>query len=493
MSRFFHGIDAKELKRGLMLRFTLLLSIFMILLSVSYVIFSISISDNQNDRILLDVAGRQRMQIYQYSSEINYVLIGLATSNFKMAFEEKKEVDIMSKRFEEIHNTIINGGEIVINTAASDHEDVTDILKANHLVIFPLTNKKIRDQLELVGKEWQELKRIALLSLRSDTHSILGSRFVHQLLDQATKAVAEMDHVVKLMQDDNAMKLKQLNNLVIAMVVIGAVLFLMIIYYVYSRIVLPLGSSIGNLQHTMENLEVEKMRAEKANQAKSEFLSSMSHELRTPMNAILGFGQILELDAEDLNEVQRDNVKEILDAGHHLLLLINDVLDLAKVESGELQVSMEKVHIDDLLHQCITLVAAQAEARQLELIDRISCNGYIVSADFTRLKQVMLNLLSNAVKYNHEQGSITLGCEITSDQRICIRVTDTGGGLTENEIAKLFTTFERLNVEHNVEGTGIGLVITKHLVELMGGSIGVESTPGEGSTFWIELNLFEQA
>lgn len=227
--------------------------------------------------------------------------------------------------------------------------------------------------------------------------------------------------------------------------------------------------------------------AERANSAKSDFLSHMSHELRTPLNAIIGFGQMLELDAEVFNDTQQGNVKEILDAGHHLLNLINDVLDLAKIESGKLEVSMESVNLDDVLQQCLSLIQPHAEGRQIKIIDNLSDKGYSVQADFTRLKQVLLNLLSNAVKYNCESGSITVDSEVIDKQRLRISVADTGEGLTDNQIAKLFRPFERMDVENNVEGTGIGLVITKHLMELMGGTIGINSSKGKGSVFWIEL------
>ena len=229
--------------------------------------------------------------------------------------------------------------------------------------------------------------------------------------------------------------------------------------------------------------------ARRANQAKSEFLSQMSHELRTPMNAILGFGQILQRDNDELSESHQDSVKEILDAGYHLLDLINEVLDLARIESGKLDVSMGEVHIDDVMQQVITLIKPQTEVRQLAIIDRISGKGYRVQADFTRLKQVLLNLLSNAVKYNCKHGSITLCSEIIDEQCLRISITDTGEGLSKEDMNKLFNSFVRLNTQVNVEGTGIGLVITKHLIELMGGSIGVESEPGVGSTFWVELAL----
>lgn len=260
----------------------------------------------------------------------------------------------------------------------------------------------------------------------------------------------------------------------------------------------------SELQKHQEHLEVlvkektidlihAKEAAEEANKAKSDFLSRMSHELRTPMNAILGFGQMLQMDADRLNETQRDNVKEILDAGSHLLNLIDEVLDLAKIESGKMEISMNEILVDDLLQGCVTLIRSQAEARQLEIIDHVSGKGHTVLADFTRLKQALLNILSNAVKYNREHGRISLNSETVDKHRIRISVTDTGKGLTEDDIAQLFTSFERLNAKSNIEGTGIGLVITKRLVELMGGTIGVESTPGEGCTFWIELELSHDA
>ena len=487
MSALFREIGIKTLKRDLMLRFTFLLSIFLILLSAAYGVFIVSLSEKEYDSILLNIVSRQAMHIHQYASETNQALIGIATSDLEMALSEKKKADLTAKAFDKSHEAFLHGGEIVINDNIS--ETGVDVHHDDVMYIKPIQNKKVIDHIIHVNEEWQELKRIALLSLRTNADSISSNRFVRRLLDQASKTSLEMDHVVELMHLDSHAKSEQQNTLLVVMVVIGAVLFLMIVYYVYSRIILPLDNSMTVQRQTMENLVIEKMRAEKVNQAKSEFLSSMSHELRTPMNAILGFGQILELDAEDFNEIQRNNIKEILDAGHHLLSLINDVLDLAKIESGKLEISMEKVHIDDLMTQCTTLIGVQAKAHQVELIDHISNRGYTVMADFTRLKQVVLNLLSNAVKYNRKQGSVTLSSKISDEQSLRIHVTDTGDGLTEKEIKKLFTSFERLNAVNNVEGTGIGLVITKHLIELMGGTIGVESTPGEGSTFWVEVKL----
>lgn len=239
----------------------------------------------------------------------------------------------------------------------------------------------------------------------------------------------------------------------------------------------------AELQHTNKKLH-------KANEAKSQFLTRMSHELRTPMNAILGFGQMLELEAEKLNENQKLNVTEILDAGYHLLNLINDILDLAKIEAGKTEIHSQEVNVGDILKQCISLIQPQAETRQIELIDHISGNNQTVMADPTRFKQVLLNLLSNAVKYNREFGQIKLESETIDNKRLRIFVKDTGEGLSVEDLSKLFTPFERFNTINNIEGSGIGLVITKHLVELMGGSVSVDSKPNEGSVFCVELALF---
>ncbi len=244
-----------------------------------------------------------------------------------------------------------------------------------------------------------------------------------------------------------------------------------------------------NLQKSHLNLVNKAEEAERANLAKSDFLSHMSHELRTPLNAILGFAQMLNLDAEEFDDTQQSNVKEILDAGHHLLKLINELLDLTNIESGHIEISMEEVQIDDVLQHSISLIKAQADSRHIKLIDNISGKGYTLNADNTRLKQVLLNLMSNAVKYNQDHGHITLEAKIINKNRLNISIIDTGKGLNQEEITKLFTSFERLDTINNVEGTGIGLVITKHLVELMGGTINVESTPGQGCEFCVEFEM----
>ena len=241
-----------------------------------------------------------------------------------------------------------------------------------------------------------------------------------------------------------------------------------------------------------EQLIQAKLTAEAASQAKSEFLSRMSHELRTPMNAILGYTELmLEVDDDPLTDDQRESIGIIHEAGRHLLELINEVLDLSKIESGKLQVCYSDVDWRSVVNQCLKITMPLIEKQGLTLIDAISTSGPpAVRADEIRLRQVLLNLLSNAVKYNRPKGSVTVRTRQGDEGYFRIEVSDTGKGLTEEQLGDLFQPFNRLNQEGSLlEGVGIGLVISKHLMELMGGAIGVQSVPGKGTTFWVDLPI----
>ena len=212
----------------------------------------------------------------------------------------------------------------------------------------------------------------------------------------------------------------------------------------------------------------------------------MSHELRTPLNAILGFGQLMAMD--DLNQEQRDSVEHILRAGAHLLELINEVLDISRIEAGRLSLSMEPVSLDELLKETQDLVRPLAQEHRIRIEETPRAAGQHVLADHQRLRQVLLNLLTNAVKYNRPAGLVTVICDAIGGGVMRISIRDTGDGMADEELERLFTPFERLSAEQSgVEGTGLGLALSKRLVEAMDGRLGVESTKGAGSTFWIEL------
>jgi PAS domain S-box-containing protein len=269
------------------------------------------------------------------------------------------------------------------------------------------------------------------------------------------------------------------------------------------RVVTERKTAQQQLQIAKDEAERAQRSAESANRAKSEFLSRMSHELRTPLNAILGFSQVMQM--EPLDGGQREMVGDIMSAGKHLLALINEVLDIARIESGHLALSLEPVALDEVVSGALNLIAPLAAARGIVLEASETCDGErFVMADFRRLSQCLLNLLSNAVKYNCEGGRIEVSCQKVEAQvmpdsvqsRGCWRleVRDSGIGIEPEKMARLFTAFDRLDAERTgVEGTGLGLALTKQLVEAMHGKLEAESVPGSGSTFAVTLPLCEAA
>jgi PAS domain S-box-containing protein len=237
-------------------------------------------------------------------------------------------------------------------------------------------------------------------------------------------------------------------------------------------------------------LESAKSVAEKANLAKSDFLSSMSHELRTPLGAILGFAQLLESGSPPPHPAQKRSIDQILQAGWYLLELINEILDLALVESGKLSMSLEPVSLPEIMNECEVMIEPQAKKQGISVNFVHFDAPHFVNADRIRLKQVLINLLSNAIKYNRVGGKVVVESDLCQNNSIRISVKDTGEGLSPGQIAQLFQPFNRLGQEAtSVQGTGIGLTVSKRLIEAMGGIIGVDSTVGEGSVFWIVLEL----
>jgi PAS domain S-box-containing protein len=243
-------------------------------------------------------------------------------------------------------------------------------------------------------------------------------------------------------------------------------------------------------QLTNVELERAKAAAEKANLAKSDFLSSMSHELRSPLNAILGFAQLISSEVPPPTASQMACVDPILRAGWYLLDLINEILDLAQVESGKLALSLEPTSLGEVMQECQGMIEPQSQKRGIVMTFPVFDAPCFVQVDRTRLKQVLINLLSNAIKYNCPEGTVAVECSVTPGERVRIGIRDTGAGLAPEMLQQLFQPFNRLGKENTgEEGTGIGLVMSKRLVEMMGGAIGVESTVGKGSLFWFDLNL----
>jgi len=249
---------------------------------------------------------------------------------------------------------------------------------------------------------------------------------------------------------------------------------------------------IGTDNSVRKQVELELIEAmavaRSANLAKSDFLSSMSHELRTPLSAILGFAQLIDSGTPQPTLIQKRSIDQILKAGWYLLELINEVLDLATIESGKLALSLEPVALSDVLHECETMIEPQAQKHGISVNFSRLERPVSVRADRTRLKQALINLLSNAIKYNKPGGTIAVDVTQRPPDSIRISVRDTGAGLTPEQLTQLFQPFNRLGQKSNgEEGTGIGLVVSKRLIELMNGVIGVESSVGKGSVFWIEL------
>lgn len=254
--------------------------------------------------------------------------------------------------------------------------------------------------------------------------------------------------------------------------------------------------NITEKKKAQDSLLHAKIEAEKANHAKSDFLSKMSHELRTPMNAVLGFSQLLKIDPENnLTPIQQEQLDHILTAGKHLLDLISEILDLAKVESGNISLNLESINVVTLIEGMKDTLQPVADEHGIRLSIVLDPSINLTAwADQLRLRQILFNLVSNAIKYNCTEGSVTVACKPLNRESIQVDIIDTGLGISAEDQNKLFEPFVRLGDEHSgIEGTGIGLTVTKELIELMGGTIGMTSKPGEGSHFYVKLPVAEKA
>ena len=279
------------------------------------------------------------------------------------------------------------------------------------------------------------------------------------------------------------------NAVVVSIAMLVYMVFLLrtsIVFYSNNEKMLKLQEE--SLKHE-QRLLIQREKAELANRSKSEFLSRMSHELRTPLNTVLGLNELQLLDKNNpLTEKQHNRARKISDAGHHLLSLVNDVLDFSRIETGEIEISIRVINCLEVLRDALRLIEAKLRSRSITVFIDEGQHDVLVQADYTRLKQVLVNLLDNAVKYNRPEGTITVAFEDLGNGYLRISVVDTGYGIPDHLKGELFTPFSRLNAEQmGIDGTGIGLSFSKQLVELMNGQIGVESRQGQGSCFWVEL------
>ena len=261
----------------------------------------------------------------------------------------------------------------------------------------------------------------------------------------------------------------------------------------FNNMVIQLETLVNEKDGIAEELNASKEQAERASHAKSEFLSGMSHELRTPLNAILGFSEVLEKEPVVQQDLELNKmVTDIYNAGNHLLGLINEILDLPRIEAGKLDLAIENVSLNEVLHHTLPFVAAIAENKKLTIVNKLDESGdYSVRVDYIRLKQVLMNLLTNAIKYNIEHGRIEITAAPLGEKRLRIIVADTGIGIAKDGLPRIFEPFERLHSDASIEGMGMGLAVSKRLVEAMGGQLGVNSTLGVGSSFWVELEMAE--
>jgi signal transduction histidine kinase/CheY-like chemotaxis protein len=358
----------------------------------------------------------------------------------------------------------------------------------NHIdAIVPLTKARLAELAESI-----EMRR------RHDvtgTMALVASGQGKRTMDAIR---AEMANVVRIERDALTLNEQVLKSKMRALFVIicAASVFTLLSLFLFAYVMYRESQDrVKTLVHleTARLLEVQSelnRQLQLANLAKSDFLSSMSHELRTPLNAILGFAQLLEMDSP--SPIQERSVGQILKAGWHLLALINEILDLSLIESGKMSLSLESVSLADVMLECQSMIDPQAQKRGIRVAFPQFDTPIFVKADRMRIKQVLINLLSNAIKYNKVDGNVGVDCATGHDGRVRISVSDTGAGLTPDNLNHLFQPFNRLGQEGLAEeGTGVGLVVCKRLTELMGGAIGVKSTVGKGCVFWIDLDFAE--
>lgn len=369
--------------------------------------------------------------------------------------------------------------------------------------IFP-TLQKTKEVLRRTESQVKSLKMGQLEKLRKLQSEYLP---LAKKLHEALLLVASYSHQKTFKQRNHIRELLEYSSfLLLGAIIFGTIFVILLIKEIRlsNQLRRRADKAVGKLN--LQSIKLQEMvdeqthdliyakeKAEKANKSKSEFLASMSHELRTPMNAVLGFAQMLQYTPNTpLTPTQNDHVESILSGGNHLLELINDILDLAKIEAEQVSLSLKKVNANQVVAECVSLSLPLGESKDIKIVDRFSGEAMVnLRTDRRHFKQVVLNLLSNAVKYNKDNGTVIIAGHETKNGFLHLSVKDRGIGIAEDDFSDIFQMFYRISADPMItrEGAGIGLAVTKLLVERMAGHIGFESEPDVGSTFWIELPL----
>lgn len=402
--------------------------------------------------------------MYNASEERSVILL-------KMQIEtDAFKLDRMNMNMGEQARVFLDARQKLFTLALSAKEK--EILEEQKLAA--MKNAPLQDE---VAKLFIEEEREAATRLLIE-HAIPGQ---HLMRNHIIRTIAEYDKESTHLIENIRLNFEENNRISLILGAMLAFTSIAIIIIIMTRLT----------RQDEEELKQALEQAEKASHAKSDFLSRMSHELRTPLHAIIAFSDLI-LYEKDLDPKLKKHIQHIYKAGSHLLALIDNVLDLSRIENGKLSITVEPIDLQPVLEECDSLIKPIASDAGVRLSFDTNVN-YIVKADHTSLKQALLNLLSNAVKYNQEPGTITVSYQVKNNKRLRINVMDTGKGLSLDQQQQLFTPFERLGAEFGeIKGTGIGLTITRELINMMGGAVGVDSKKGEGSNFWLEILLSEE-
>ena len=409
-------------------------------------------------------------------SQKNIVAIYIEDSNQKTVLkrrsEKYKNTDI--KKIDEKFNKVFSSSIIKTSVVLNDVNDVNDVSSGNNSVIGAVNIIMNLSDVKLLKTKIIQNGIITtfILTLVTVFIALLFSRSV-------TKPISRIYKGVKIIKGGSLQYRIPVNFKGELAVLANGI----------NDMTSSLENSQSKEQQRNEALLNAKQEAESANRAKSLFLSSMSHEMRTPMNAILGFSQLIEMDVKD--ELTKDNIGEIIVASNHLLELIEDLLAISEIESGKVKLYVENHNLKNTLEFCVSMIKSSADKKSIKIDNRVDLLPDIkIHVDLKRFKQVVLNLLSNAIKYNNINGSVILDCSFDDEKTLCLSVIDNGKGIYPEYQKQIFNYFDRAGQESsNITGSGLGLAISKKLIEKMNGSIGFESTYGEGSHFWIKVPI----